>query len=179
MRVRRRRCPRTKAGKSRPREGRKPALGVGASIVVSLGVDAQRSVHALGEIGPCFSNQFSMSASTLSVTARLPRGIQIFAVTKNFSLSSGLSEVSISSSVIASTLAQSVRDGLFEGCPFMAFSFSGRNCPHDVFARLRENNHDDPLPGAPMRKTRGRDRCQPLPAARVKRLCFKRPASLA
>src|SRR3954447_25868903 len=72
-------------------------------------------------------------------------GIRSTAFAKNVSSSGGISEVSISSSDIASTRFQSVRDGFFIGFPFMLHSLPQGDDPgYFSGGSFCKDHHNDP-----------------------------------
>src|SRR5947209_16917342 len=91
---------------------------------------------------PCASNHFNTSSSTLKVTAVFPFGIRHSAAAKNSSSSDGISEVSISSSVMLSMRAQSVSESFFKSLSLMFQCLPQRDNPYCLFAAFGKNYYD-------------------------------------
>src|SRR5947208_1635642 len=105
------------------------------------------SVSLLPAPGPFLSkkpgrNSASCWASAMisSVTAGF-RGTRKVALSKNESGNSGTSDVSICSSVKASTRSQSVPEGLLIALAFLGCGLSHGKNANRVFTTLREGNH--------------------------------------
>src|SRR5690349_12601889 len=82
------------------------------------------------------------SASTLITTGTLPFGSRSLAFAKNASSKGGISEVSIPSSVIASTFAQSVSEGFLKLLTLMFQCLSQRDNADGLFLRLSIDHYN-------------------------------------
>src|SRR5437868_4896455 len=99
----------------------------------------------LWKSSPCALNHSSTSASTSNVTETFFSGIRSRALAKNVSSNGGISDVSISSSVISLTLAQFVSEGFFKSCALMFQSLSQRDDANHIFTFIIDNNYDEIL----------------------------------
>src|SRR5947199_9524328 len=98
----------------------------------------------LRKSSPCALNHSSTSASTSNVTETFS-GIRSRALAKNVSSNGGISDVSISSSVISLTLAQFVSEGFFKSRALMFQSLSQRDDANHIFTFTVDNNYDEIL----------------------------------